>query len=248
MARPPEPPSVPDIPPLPLTITDLDSSGAGVAHHEGLTVHVAQALPHEQVTARLLHTSQHRRADGTRDAWAELVTISVPSPDRVETVCPAYGRCGGCVLQHFSPSAQGEWKRARVETALAKVLRLAPGAPSVAPCVPSPHAVAYRNQAKYVVGRNAEGRIVLGAYAPRSHDLVDLAGCRLGEEPQDVIAAFLRDWIETHAVRPYDERTRTGLLRYVVIRTNGKGRALVTLITARREFAEGGALANDLLA
>ncbi|HEY0714086.1 MAG TPA: hypothetical protein VGF45_15505, partial [Polyangia bacterium] len=191
--------------PLSLAITGLDDNGAGIAAQDELMVHVARALPGEQITAALTHTSPHRKADGRRDAWGELQAIAVSSPDRVAPVCAAYGRCGGCVLQHLAPAAQAAWKRSRVEAALAEVLRGAGdgGKPvEVSPCVPSPQSLGYRNQAKYVVGRAANGRPILGAFAPRSHDVVDLAGCRLGEAPQDAIATWLRDWLETHAVPP----------------------------------------------
>jgi tRNA/tmRNA/rRNA uracil-C5-methylase (TrmA/RlmC/RlmD family) len=44
----------------------------------------------------------------------------------------------------------------------------------------------YRNQAKYVFGRARDsGLPVLGAFAPRSHDVVDLAGCQVVEPVLD---------------------------------------------------------------
>jgi 23S rRNA (uracil1939-C5)-methyltransferase len=235
--------------PLELAITGLDESGAGLAEHEHLLVHVARALPHERVSANLVHTSPHQRPDGRRDAWADLEDVVVASADRVAPVCAGYGRCGGCVLQHLSIEGQRTWKRGRVETALTTVLAAATGAatpPTVAACVPSPKSVGYRNQAKYVVGRDERGRLILGAYAPRSHHVVDLAGCLLGESPQDAIAVWLRNWLEARAIPPFDERTRTGIIRYVVIRTNEPGEALVTLVTAKIDFPDVGELAQAL--
>ena len=220
----------------------LDNAGAGVAEADGRRVHVAGALPGETVTAAVVHRSVHGR-----DAWADLHQIVVPSSERVAPVCPAQGRCGGCVLQHLAPAGQLAWKRQLVQTAFDATpakLRL----PIIGDCVPSPTNLGYRNQAKYVVGRDAGGRMILGAYAPRSHDVIDLAGCRLGEPPQDAVAAQLRSLLERHVVEPFDERSRRGLLRYVVIRTNDAGQVLVALVTGRPEFAAGIVIAQALAA
>jgi 23S rRNA (uracil1939-C5)-methyltransferase len=78
--------------------------------------------------------------------------------------------------------------------------------------------------------------------------VIDLAGCRLGEPPQDAVAAQLRSLLEHHGVEPFDERTRAGLLRYVVIRTNAAGQVLVALVTGRPEFPAGAAIAAELAA
>lgn len=81
------------------TIEGLSHDGRGVAHVEGKTVFVADALPGERVRATL--SRRHRDFD---EARAE--DILVASQDRVEPRCPHFGVCGGCVLQHLAPAAQ----------------------------------------------------------------------------------------------------------------------------------------------
>lgn len=212
-----------------LLCDELDDDGAGVGAAGALRLHVAGALPGERALAAVEHVSPHAR--GTlRPAWGRLIRILSPSPDRVEPVCPAYGRCGGCVVQHLAYPAQLEWKRARVVAALARHPAL--DRVEVRACVASPRTLEYRNQAKYVYGRGPDGRAVLGAYAPRTHDLVDLAGCRLLEPPLVATAAMVRDELDAARVEPFDERTRQGLLRYVVLRANGEGAVLATFVTA----------------
>ena len=41
-----------------------------------------------------------------------------PSPDRVAPVCPHFGVCGGCALQHLEANAYLAWKRELVVAAL----------------------------------------------------------------------------------------------------------------------------------
>ena len=230
---------------LTLHPTALDAAGAAVAPAPALRVHVAGALPGETVTARLVHLSPHHQPHG-QDAWADLQQILVASPERVPPVCPAYGLCGGCVLQHLSRAGQLDYKRSQVVDALSS---LAIALPAIADCVPSPRGLGYRNQSKYVAGGAAAATpLVLGAFAPRSHRVVDLAGCRLGESPQDEVAARLRGLLLREGVTAFDETKRTGTLRYVVVRSNARGQVLVALVTARREFPEGAPIAQALAA
>jgi 23S rRNA (uracil1939-C5)-methyltransferase len=49
---------------------------------------------------------------------AGLIEVLEPSPDRVPPICPHFGSCGGCALQHLEASAYLAWKREQVATAL----------------------------------------------------------------------------------------------------------------------------------
>jgi 23S rRNA (uracil1939-C5)-methyltransferase len=214
-------------------------------------VHVAGALPGERVGGRITYRSVHARG-GSREAWGALDTIDAPSPDRVTPICPAQGTCGGCSLMHLAYPAQLEWKRARVQDALAKQQGLS--AVEVAACVPSPLAVGYRNQAKYVYARGQERQLggesgaVLGAYAPRSHDVVDLAGCCVVEPILDQARRVLLGILRSQRVEPYHEVNRTGSLRYAMLRANSAGRVLATLVAARGDWGQAGAVAAAFMA
>jgi 23S rRNA (uracil1939-C5)-methyltransferase len=232
-----------------LHCTDLDDQGAGVTAPP--RVHVAGALPGERVAATVAHVSSH-----TAEAWAHLETIETASPDRRPPACRAFGACGGCVLQHLAYAAQLDWKRSRIARALAaRADLLGGGLPRsdlphsglvVSACVASPRPLGYRNKSKLVAGRIA-GRLVLGAYAPRSHDVVDLAGCRIAEPPLDETATALREIFDAAGVEPYDERTATGDLRYVVLRANAHGQVLAVWVVAR-PLQGGDALARAFCA
>jgi 23S rRNA (uracil1939-C5)-methyltransferase len=225
---------------LSLACDDLDDEGAGTALHGGARVHVAAALPGERVLATVTHVSSHRP-----EAWARLDSIEEPSPARRAPACAAYGSCGGCVLQHFDVTAQLAWKAARVRRALAAhpALRDVPAGETI----PSPRALGYRNRSKLVAAARG-GRVVLGAFAPRSHDVIDLAGCRVSEAPLEELTAALRVLLADGGVTPYDERTFTGDLRHVVLRANDAGQVLVVFVVARPETAGIAALARRLRA
>jgi 23S rRNA (uracil1939-C5)-methyltransferase len=100
--------------PLTFSIESLSHEGRGVSHYgshpehnpdkAGKKVFVSFALPHEIVTAKV--TESFKKYEE-----ADTITVSNPSPDRVEPVCPHFTVCGGCSLQHWSTDAQIAFKQ-----------------------------------------------------------------------------------------------------------------------------------------
>jgi 23S rRNA (uracil1939-C5)-methyltransferase len=200
-----------------LRITSLDDEGRGVATDAGREIHVAGALPDEDVTCALEHESPHAPR-----AWARLVSVDKPANERVPPSCPGHGRCGGCVLQHLAYPAQLTYKRQLVERALGE------GVP-VEDVVASPRELHYRNKAKYVVAPG--GRI--GSYAPGTHDFVDMAGCQVPEPPIDEVARLAAKLAA--ALPVYDESKKTGELRHLIVRANADGLLLVVYVARSLE-------------
>jgi 23S rRNA (uracil1939-C5)-methyltransferase len=204
----------------------LDDTGAGVGVSGALTIHVADLLPGERAEVAVDHRSPHRA-----EAWGRVVRrIGAPSADRVDPPCPAYGRCGGCVWQHLAYPAQLAAKHARVTAALAELPAVACGAAAIQPVRPSPAILGYRNKGKYVVGQ-AGDHLVFGAYAPRTHQVVDTLGCRIVAPVIDEVATWVRGAAERAGLTAYDERARTGELRYAIVREAADD-VLVILVVA----------------
>ncbi|MBS1118121.1 MAG: (Uracil-5)-methyltransferase [Deltaproteobacteria bacterium] len=212
----------------------LDEGGLGVGPElppeaeaaPARLVHVVDLLPGERAEVAIDHASQHKA-----EAWGHVTKRLGPSsPDRVHPVCPGFGQCGGCVWQHLAYPAQLAAKHRRVVDALAQVPAVANGSVSVAAVRPSPEITGYRNKGKYVVGR-AGKHLVLGAYAPRSHHVIDTIGCRVVAPIIDEFAIRVRRAATAAGLVPYDEVSRTGELRYVVVREAG-GEVLVALVVA----------------
>jgi 23S rRNA (uracil1939-C5)-methyltransferase len=202
-----------------VTATQLDEAGAGIGVADGATVHVADLLPGERAEVVVDHTSPHRA-----EAWGHIAKrIGPASADRVAPACPAFGRCGGCVWQHLAYPAQLVAKRARVIAAL--------GVGDVAEVRPSPALLGYRNKGKYVAAMTSTGELVLGAFAPRSHHVVDTLGCRVVAPIIDEVASWIRGAATAAQLAAYDETKRIGELRYAIVREAG-GDVMVVLVVA----------------
>jgi 23S rRNA (uracil1939-C5)-methyltransferase len=208
--------------------TRLDDSGAGVGLAGTTAVHVGDLLPGERAEVAIDHLSPHKP-----EAWGRIVKrIGPASPARVAPLCPGFGRCGGCAWQHLAYPAQLAAKRDRVAAALAEVPVVATGAVEVAAVRPSPEITGYRNKGKYVAGHSGD-HLLLGAYAPRSHHVVDTLGCRVVAPIIDEVATWVRGAAERAGLMAYDERARTGELRYVIVR-EAAGDVMVVLVVAPR--------------
>ncbi len=205
---------------LPLEISSLDGEGRGLAEHEGVTWHVAGALPGDRALVELGHRSPHKA-----EAWARLVTLERPGASRVAPSCPATGRCGGCPIGALAYPAQLAWKAER----LASLVRTLPGAPEPRPIVAAPRPLGYRNHARLVYATNRE-RPRLGAYAPHTHEVVDLSGCRVVEAVLEEVRAAILARLTAERVSAYDEATKAGALAYVALRSNHAGAVHVTLV------------------
>ncbi len=201
----------------------LDESGRGVGEAGGLRIHAADLLPGEQAEVEVEHVSPHRP-----QAWGHVVARTGPSsPNRVRPPCPGFGRCGGCAWQHLAYPAQLKQKLERVRRALAGA-----GAPAPQSVVPAPAELGYRNKGKYVVAGGTGSALVLGAYEPRTHSVVDTIGCRVVAPAIDRAARRVRAALAASGSPPYDEATREGVWRHVVLRADAAGAVLVCLVAS----------------
>lgn len=171
---------------------------------------------------------------------ARLEKLIEPSPHRTELDCPVAKQCGGCVYRGITYEHELELKRSYVISAFKK----AGLAPRVLPVL---HAGidGYRNKAQYPVVRGADGSIVTGFFAERTHEVVPIAdNCRIQPDIFGHICAFLRDYMTERGIEPYDERTRGGCVRHQYLRRSEEnGEVMVCVVVTRRtewadDFAE----------
>lgn len=94
-----------------LTIASLGKRGDGIAESPTGPIYVPYALPGETVEVEGWQGHPDRR---------RLLRVETASRDRIAPICPHFGLCGGCALQHWSWDRYRGWKRDLVVTALAQ--------------------------------------------------------------------------------------------------------------------------------
>ena len=119
------------------TLTNLGVGLGRVPVGEGQwVVMVPSTLPGERVKARVYRNHKNY-------SEADLLAVLTPSPHRIASACPLFGRCGGCQYQHFSYDQQLLWKQRQVRELLQ---HMAGVEFDVAPVVPSPREFGYRSK------------------------------------------------------------------------------------------------------
>ncbi|BAO30200.1 23S rRNA (uracil(1939)-C(5))-methyltransferase RlmD [Sulfuritalea hydrogenivorans] len=101
------------------TIESLDHEGRGVAHVDGKAIFIEGALPGE-----LVEYASYRRKPSYEKA--EAVRVLRSSSQRVAPLCPHFGICGGCSMQHLNLAGQTAAKQRVLEDALWHIARLKP--------------------------------------------------------------------------------------------------------------------------
>jgi 23S rRNA (uracil1939-C5)-methyltransferase len=85
--------------PVEASIETVSDEGRGIAHIDQRPVFIDQALAGERVRFQYTRLT-------SKVAEGRAVEILDASPDRVVPRCSAFGRCGGCSLQHMDSDAQ----------------------------------------------------------------------------------------------------------------------------------------------
>jgi 23S rRNA (uracil1939-C5)-methyltransferase len=158
--RPQNRPARPSGPPTELLITEVGGEGDGVAAGPAF---VPFTLPGERVLAV---------GGGER---RELVEVLSPSAERIDPVCPHFGICGGCALQHWDHAPYLAWKvsrlagtlaRQQIETEILPPFAAAPGT---------------RRRVALHARRGNREAAKLGYKARKSWDLVDISVCPISD-------------------------------------------------------------------
>ena len=154
---------------MPIGIVEsLDHEARGITRQEGKAIFVDGALPGETVE----YASFRRKSSYE---LAHLVSVLKPSTARVEPLCPHFGVCGGCAMQHMEPTAQVAAKQRVLEDSLWHIARVRPET-----ILPPIHGApwGYRHRARLGVRKVAKkGEMWIGFHEKRSSYITDMRSC-----------------------------------------------------------------------
>lgn len=211
-----------------LEITDLSYEAMGVAHYEGLTVFVNNALPGETVKAKILKVKK-------RFAFAKIEKILKESPDRINVKLNQWVQTGLASLAHIKYDKQLEFKRNQVVNLLKKAHL---DGVKVNETLPSPEQTGYRNKAQVPV-REVNGQLEIGFFRRHSHDLVPLTNFFTTDPEIDRVLVATRDILRKYEVPAYDEIHHKGEVRYLdVRRSKANGKLMVILVCLHKDFPQ----------
>lgn len=210
-----------------IEITSLGFEGEGVGKINDFAVFVQGALKGETVKVKIVKVAKSY-------AHGKLIEIIKSSEFRILPKCGIYKKCGGCQLQHMTYEAQLAFKTQRVKDVIERIGKLHNVVIHDAIGMNAPFR--YRNKVQLPVG-TADGKVQIGFYAPRSHNIIDMDSCLIQDESADVVVRLTREWITKYNIRPYDENTDNGLIRHIMVRKGFKtGEIMVVLVTKEEKL------------
>lgn len=197
-----------------LKIERLGINGEGVGKIDGYTIFVDFALPGETVLVKLTDCRKSF-------AFAILLEILTPSPDRISPICPIFGKCGGCQVMHLSYEKQLEMKERRILDAFDRIGKL-PNIP-LERITPSPSPLHYRNKIQLPFSQEK----TFGLYAKNSHAIVPVDTCYIHTPLGEQIFQTIKRLFKKHSI-PLDH-----LLLKTAVK---KGEVLVIFIGGEKDL------------
>ncbi len=201
-------------------IIDNGFEGEGIAKIDNFTIFIPNAIKGEKVKILIVKVlSSH--------AFGKVLEIINKSQNRIEADCTTYKRCGGCNLRHIKYEETLKMKQNAVQSLVNKTLK---NKIKVQNTLGMEKPYNYRNKAQYPVGKDKNGKPVLGVFANRSHEIIPIDNCIIQNKKTEEIAKFIFNYIVKQKISIYDENTGKGLIRHIVTKIGIKTNEIMCII------------------
>ncbi|MCH4888952.1 23S rRNA (uracil(1939)-C(5))-methyltransferase RlmD [Acidaminobacter sp. JC074] len=200
-----------------IEIIDLGDNGEGIGKVDDFTVFVHGGIPGDKVTAKIIKVKK-QYAIGIVDSIVEGSNM------RQVPTCP-YTKCGGCQTQMIDYNSQLELKKKQVEDAMKRIGGLDVEVEDV---LGMEEPICYRNKSQYPV-RMVDGRIQVGFYKQRTHDVVDIDQCMVQHPLVNKVMKSLKNHLKNLDIKIYNEEKHRGILRHIVTRISFKTKDMMLI-------------------
>ncbi|PRR84301.1 23S rRNA (uracil(1939)-C(5))-methyltransferase RlmD [Clostridium vincentii] len=212
-----------------LNVINEGYEGEGIAKVEGYPIFIEGALTGEKVKVKIVKTKKTY-------GYGKIVEIIETVEDRVEPKCVNFKQCGGCSIQHMSYKKQLSFKLGRVKDCLSKIGGLSEDIVKDPLGMENPYR--YRNKVQLPIGK-VNGEVVVGFYAARSHNIINIKNCLIQDEVADKVSSLTRKWINKNHIEPSTIDgvfNPKGILRHIMIRKGFKtGEVMVVLVATTKD-------------
>lgn len=193
-------------------IIDNGFEGEGIAKINDFTIFIPGAIKGEKVKILIVKVLSSY-------AFGKILEILEKSENRIESDCKTYKRCGGCNLRHIKYQETLKLKQNAVQSLVDKTLK---NKIRVKETIGMENPYYYRNKVQYPVGIDKNGKPQIGVFANRSHEIIPIEKCFIQNEKSEEIAKYIFELWNENNYTIYNEKTRKGLLRHIVIKTGIK--------------------------
>ncbi len=206
---------------------DYTHDGLGVAKLDGHTLFVQNLIIGEEAEVELTLIKKNFIV-------GKIKKITRMSPDRIKPLCPVATACGGCQFHHLDYQKELEYKKSKVLRAFHNIAHMDLTVDDV---IASDEPYYYRNKIIMPLGTDKHGQLIHGFYRYRSHDIVTINECYIEDRRSAPIIHTIKKLMQQFAYRAYDEKTRTGEIRKIMMRTSYYyDQIMLVLITSKKHL------------
>ncbi|MDR9868595.1 23S rRNA (uracil(1939)-C(5))-methyltransferase RlmD [Lactococcus cremoris] len=219
-------------------VLDLTHEGQGVVKVDSYPFFVDNALPGERIKMRVLKV-------GKSFGFGRVDEFISQSEHRTTQLNLDYLRTGIADFGHLTYNEQVKFKQKQV----VDILRKTAGKEDfpVSPVIESIKTIKYRNKAQIPV-QMVNGILTTGFYRKNSHSLIPVEDFYIQHPEIDAVVLFLRDKFRKINLQAYDEKTRKGWLRNIVVRRGfHTSEMMVSLVVTSKKLPENVDLVIDKL-
>lgn len=209
-------------------IIDNGLDGQGIAKIDNFTIFVDQTTKGEKVKILILKVNKNY-------AYAKALEILQKSPNRIETDCSTYKKCGGCSLRFLeyeeTLDIKEEMVRNCIKKALGKEIK-------INKTIGMGNPYNYRNKLQYPLGLNEQGKPTMGVYAKRTHKIIPVQKCEIQNELSEKIAKSIFEYCVKNDVSMYNEKSLKGIMRHIVIRIGVMTNEIMVILVINEKFSK----------
>ena len=222
-----------------LQIDDLAYGGKGLSRLNNFVIFVEKAIPGQKVLAYITKKKKDF-------AEAKIKEIISESPFFTDPKCSHFPTCGGCKTQQLLYKEQLNQKKKQVEKIFEKHVGLDKF--KVDQIIEADPIFNYRNKMEFTFSKNrwileeeplgVESDFALGMHIPRRWDkILDIDSCDIMPSVGSKIVNFVRDLSKKSSLKPYDQKTHIGFLRYLMLRFGqNTNELMVNIVTAYEDL------------
>lgn len=166
-------------------------------------------------------------------AEGRLLQVVEPSALEVDSACPHFGACGGCIYQTLPYEEQLKLKSGQVEKLMDDAIDGACEYEFLG-IKPSPKQYEYRNKMEFSFGDEyKDGPLALGMHKRGSfYDIVTVTDCQIVDADFRTVLKATLKFFQEHGQKFYHRLSHEGYLRHLLVRKAAKtGEILIDLIT-----------------
>ncbi len=166
--------------------------------------------------------------------YPSLSKIIRPSKERIYDGCPFQKECGGCQFMHIHYDYEIQLKTSYLQ----ELFKGVKGIPPIE-VIPNYQCYHYRNKSQMTYKLSKTKKVVCGFYEEHSHRLVTVSNCMLQSQASNTVISEVNKILSKHKIRPYDENTKEGVLRHVLVRYGFQTKELMLILVTNGEMFPG---------